>query len=90
MGKRTAAQEAQQRAVEKATKARVPKDELRVLRDGKDDLVFEGDFDAQITPTGIVCVVEMVPDLLNQNQGAAIPVIRRFINTSKWDEVLVK
>ena len=79
--------ERKQLAVEKAQRNRIPKEGVTITRDGKDDLVFEGDFDAQLTPTGVVCIVELVPDLLNQNKGNAIPVIRKFVNHDKWSEI---
>ena len=91
MGKQTAAQQAQQRALEKAqNQVRVPKEGVTITMQKGDDIEFDGDFDAQLTPTGVVCIIEMVPDLLNQNSGNPIPVIRKFVNAELWAEITVR
>ena len=90
MGKQTTAQLQQQMAQEKAAKTRIPKEGVEITMLEGDPLIFDGDFEAQLTPTGVVCVVELVKDLLNQNKGQPIPVIRRFVNTTQWAQVIVK
>ncbi len=83
-------QERKQLAIEKAQCNRVPKEGVTIKLKVGEDIVFEGDFDAQLTPNGVVCVVELVPDLLNQNKGNPIPVIRAFVNADEWSEIVVK
>lgn len=92
MGKQTAAQQlrAQGKSRPPQQPPRVPKEGLTITLKNETKLEFDGDFDAQVTPTGVLCVVEMVADLLNQNQGNPIPVIRKFVNTDVWAEVTVR
>ncbi len=90
MGSPNKDQERKQLAIEKAIRNRVPKEGVTIKLKEGDDIVFAGDFDAQLTPSGVVCVVELVPDLLNQNKGQPIPVIRAFVNSDQWAEIVVK
>ena len=90
MGKPTTAKLQAQLASEKAVKNRIPKEGVTIKMVKGDDLEFDGDFEAQLTPTGVVCIVELVADLLNQNKGNPIPVIREFVNNADWKRVIVK
>lgn len=97
MGKMTEAQLREQVAanqrrvvVQKNLARRIEKEEVRIQMVEGDDLVFEGDYEAQLTPTGVVCIVELVPDLLGQNKGDPIPVIREFVNTRQWTRIILK
>lgn len=93
MGKPT---KGQLRAVDSVVPPRVKREGVTVryavAKDGsqRDDLVLDGDYEAQLTPGGAVAFIEMVPDLLNQNQGKAVPIARRFINTDEWAEVILR
>lgn len=53
-------------------------------------LAFKGPFECQLTPSGALAIVEMVPDLGNKNKGLPIPMIRRFIAEGVWAEVIIK
>lgn len=90
MGKQTKAQQAQTALRQAPTPPRVPKEGITITLMDETKVEFNGDFDAQVTPTGVLCVVEMVPDLLNQNQGNPIPVIRQFVNSGVWAQVAVR
>lgn len=52
-----------------------------------EERVFEGNFEAQLTPQGDIAVVELVADVGNKNEGNPIPVIRCFIARNVWTEV---
>lgn len=77
-------------------RATPPKD--RVVREGvtlrysddRPDLELDGDYEAQLTPNGAVCFIEMIPDLLNQNKGQPAPIVRRFVNAKAWAEVTLR
>ena len=72
----------------------VPSEDGGVIITRQDDdekcMNFEGAYEAQLTPSGDVAVLEMVADVANKNQGNPIPVIRRFVNHAVWAEVIVK
>lgn len=63
---------------------------VTVKLSGDDDLVFDGAFDVQVTPSGVLCVVELVPDVGNKNSGVPTPTIREFVNSNVWRRVILK
>ncbi len=53
-------------------------------------MAFQGkDFEAQLTPTGDIAVIEMVPDVGGSNGGNPVPRIRQFIAEGTWNDVVV-
>lgn len=90
MGKQTKAQLALAKAP--------PPPPTRIVREGvtlrysddRDDLEMDGDYEAQLTPGGAVCFIEMVPDVANQNKGEPVPIVRRFVNADAWAEVTLR
>ena len=93
MGKATAAQIKAKAMVDKLKREapeRVPREGVIIRMVEGDDLLFDGDFEVQLTPGGVACLVEMVPDVANKNKGLDIPVIRQFVNSTVWTEIIVK
>ena len=91
MGKVTKRQAVEKRALDTALAGRKPKEGVYITNNRDDKvLAFEGDFEAQLTPTGVVCIIEMVPDLENKNKGQPVPVVRQFINNDRWAEIIVR
>lgn len=60
-------------------------------RDNPDKVMaFQGDqFQAQLTPTGDIAIVELVPDVGNTNGGNPTQQVRRFIAEGTWSDVVV-
>ena len=96
MGKQTKAQlERQIRAVPETPDPEQGVYVSRMADEGKapEDrtlMAFKGPFDCQLTPSGALVIVEMVPDVANVNKGQPVPKIRRFIADGVWAEIIVK
>ncbi len=87
MGKPTKGQQLAAAHAPKPT-ARIPREGVKIrYSDDTPDLELSGDFEAQLTPSGSVCFIELVPDLLNQNKGEPVPIARRFVNLNSWAEI---
>jgi len=73
-------------------KKKGPEPGIYITRTNESDKVmgFQGsNFEAQLTPTGDIVVVELVPDIGNENDGHDVSKIRRFIAAGTWEDVVV-
>lgn len=51
--------------------------------------VWEGDYEAGVTPSNALLITQLVPDLANKNGGKPTPVIRSIYNESAWKQVVI-
>lgn len=60
-----------------------------LIKGSKRGHVFEGDFDAGVTPANALVVSELVPDVANKNKGNPIPQVRTIYNSRHWQQVIL-
>jgi hypothetical protein len=61
-----------------------------VTRYGTDKVMaFVGTFDCQLTNSGDMAIVELVPDVANENGGTPTARVRRFIAHGEWKEAIL-
>ena len=58
-----------------------------MLTDSEDGHVYEGDYDAAITPGNALIVSENVPDVTGKGTTTYVPKIRSIYNPTKWEQV---
>lgn len=51
--------------------------------------VWDGDYEAGVTPSNALLIQEVVPDIANKNGGKPTLAIRSIYNESAWKQVVI-
>ena len=58
-----------------------------MLTDSEEGHVYEGDYDAQLTPNGQLLIVENIADVTGKSKDGLTTRIRCIYNCGRWEQV---